>query len=1002
MKVSNLLSVLLPLILISLFAGGCGFAEKPLSNNDSAVSSFKFTLPQIESAQQIDRVTITVSGPGMGNISQDLTIQGSQAEGFIEVPPGESRLFRAEAFIGSIIYYSGTSAEIDIAAGETVTVNITMIDLTPSIQILEPSQSLTIADQTYVITWIDNDYDDNAQISLYYSSDTLFSNAVLVPGAQGISEDDAQNFFVWNTTLYDSGSVYFIFAKIIDILHPFEISRSPGSLLIAHAATPNIAPSIQIIQPDGVSDACDLSFLITWIDADPDNDAVISLFYCTESPSTSALPISGAQNISEDDETDSFAWDTSSLPDSSCYYIYAEITDNVNPVYSTYSTGKINIDHSLANIPPAPPTNLTAVSLSTNQISLSWMDNSVNELGFYIERKTEGGTFQTIEQTTDNQNSYLDEGLASLTTYYYRVKAFNNAGESIYSNVASASTQQPVPAAPSGLSINPVSSSSLDLDWDDNSVNENGFIIERRSGTSGSFSRIDSTEADTSHITDTGLQPGALYQYRICAYNSGGESGYSNIASGQTLEEIPAPPTNLSTTTQSAFSISLVWSDNSNNEAGFKIERASAFAGPYSVIHTTNPNTQYYLNSSLLPSTLYFYRVTAYNSAGQSAYTNIDSTLTLSYNPAPPQNLQVTATTANSVSLAWIDMSNNETGFAVERAVGAAGSFEPLANTAVNAQTYTDYQCLPLTLYKYRVKAFNAYASSAYSNTVEITTPEYSPFDLKLVPAGIFTMGNEPYGYGNEYHPGNPVDVPEFEMMENLVTNQQYAEFLNEMYDAGAVIVYNGDVYSADTSEFYIAISNAESQIDFYGGNFSVVTADQDFPVTLMTWYGANAFAEYHNMQLPTEAMWEKTARGTYGSDSNGDGVGDGYKYPWGNTIDGGHANYQNSGDPWESGDWPLTSPVGAYDGANYSGFQTYDNSSIYEVYDLCGNVWEWCQDWYGPYQNPHNPPSSGTHKVLRGGSWNSSTYFCRNAYRQFYAPDTRYSNVGFRCVRIQ
>jgi len=1002
MKMVKTILGLIPLTLSILYFGGCVSADKPISASDYAVSNFKLPLPQIESVQTIDRVTIVVSGPGMENISQDLTIEGNQASGTIEVPAGDSRMFRAEAYIGPVIYYSGNSAEIDIVAGQMVTVNIAMIDLTPSIHILGPAQALTAADQTYVITWIDGDFDDNAQVSLYFGPDTVFTNAELIPGAQGISEDDAQNFFVWNTTAYDSGEVYYIFGKITDVLHPAVISRSAGTLLISHAATPNTAPSIQIIQPDGVDDACDQEFLITWIDSDPDDDASISLYYCWENPSVTYYPIAGAGAISEDDNTNSFNWDTASLPDSGLYYIYAEIDDGVNQMAATFSAGQVEIDHSLSFIPPNAPTNLTAVSQSVSQINLSWMDNSANENGFYVERKTEGGAYQTIEQTEANVNTYSDEGLASLTTYYYRVRAFNDAGESNYSNVVSASTQQPAPQAPSGLTVNPVSASSLALDWDDNSANETGFIVERRSGSSGSFSRIDSLGADTSEYTDSGLQAGSLYQYRICAYNPGGESGYSNTAGGSTLEIIPQPPINLSATTQSAFSISLVWSDESNNESGFKIERSSVFAGPYSIIYTTGPNVQYYMNFGLVPSTEYFYRVTAYNSAGQSGYTNIDSSTTLSYDPTAPQNLQVTASTSSSVSLMWEDMSTNESGFAIERAVGSSGTFEALANTSANAETYTDYSCFPLTLYKYRVQAFNAYASSGYTNIVEITTPEYSPFDMKIVPDGIFTMGNEPYGYGNEFHPGNPVQVPEFEMMENLVTNQQYAEFLNDMYDAQAIIVYQDDVYSADTSEFYIAVSSAECQIDFYGGNFTVPAADQNYPVTLMTWYGANAFAEYNNMQLPTEAMWEKAARGTYGSDSNGDGVGDGYKYPWGNTIDGSYANYQNSGDPWETGDWPLTSPVGAYDGSNYSGFQTHDNSSIYEIYDMCGNVWEWCQDWYGAYQNPHNPPPGGTHKVVRAGSWNSSTYFCRNAYRQFYAPDTFYSNLGFRCVRVQ
>ena len=119
---------------------GCADIEDPVTQSQNAIGSFKFPLSQTQSSVSIDRVTITVSGPGMENISQDLTISGNQAAGFIEVPPGENRVFRAEAFLGTIIYYSGASDEVDISANQELTVNITLTDLTPSIELIEPSQ----------------------------------------------------------------------------------------------------------------------------------------------------------------------------------------------------------------------------------------------------------------------------------------------------------------------------------------------------------------------------------------------------------------------------------------------------------------------------------------------------------------------------------------------------------------------------------------------------------------------------------------------------------------------------------------------------------------------------------------------------------------------------------------------------------------------------------------------------------------------------------------------
>lgn len=995
----NFTIYLLPAVLISaMMIWSCAEYDRPMSNTDIAATQFKFAFPTTESTLSIDRVTVTVSGPGMGNIAQDLTISGNQASGTIEVPPGTDRIFRAEAYIGTVIYFSGVSEPKEVSAGQDFSVEITVNDLTPELEILNPATGIATADQSYVITWIDSDFDDNAQVALFYGPDTIFANSNPIADAQSISEDDPGNAFVWNTSALDSGDVYYIFGRITDNLHPSEYSHSGGKVMITHTPAPNTAPTIQLIQPDGVSDECDQSFLITWIDSDPDNNAIISLFYDSFIDTSSRYSIPGASNISENDPINSFSWDTSLLPDSSIYYVLAEICDSVNPIVYAISTGMVIIDHNLSNVPPPAPSNLNAVTISDSQIDLIWSDNSPNEQGFTIERHAEGGSFQFHAQTSANEASYSDTGLPSSATFYYRVRAFNGAGESSYSNTASASTLQPLPQAPSGLTVNALSTGSLGLDWDDNSSNELGFIVERRSGEAGLFSKIDTTDADISAFTDSGLQAGSVYQYRIAAYNAGGASTYSNIAGGQTLEEIPVAPNNLSAVAQSAFSVSLNWTDNSLNETGFKIERALSFAGPYNLIHTTSQNIQYYLDTNVIPSTIYFYRICAYNTAGLSAYSSVDSAETFNYDPAAPVNLNVTGSSSSYVSIAWDDMSTNENGFIIERAVGA-GSFAVLHTTSANVEQYTDTQCSQLTQYSYRVKAFNSYAESDYSNVVQITTPEYFPFEMISVPAGIFTMGNEPYGYGNEYHPGNPVDLPAFSIMKYPVTNEEYAVFLDEMYDGGQLAIFEGNVYNADTTLVYMDLNHSECQIQLTGGNFTAKSGKQNYPVMLVSWYGADAFAEYNGMMLPTEAMWEKAARGTEGDDTNGDGVGDGYKYPWGLIIDGSYCNYQTSGDPWEIAVWPQTSPVGAYDGANYSGFVTHDNSSVYGVYDLCGNIYEWCQDWYGPYQNPHNPPSSGIYKTCRGGSWSSTTYYCRNAFRSKYTPDSRFDNIGFRCA---
>ncbi len=132
---------------------------------------------------------------------------------------------------------------------------------------------------------------------------------------------------------------------------------------------------------------------------------------------------------------------------------------------------------------PAAPSNLTATAVSSSQINLAWTDNSSNETGFKIERKAgSGGTWSQIATVGAGVTSYQNTGLSASTTYYYRVRATNSAGDSAYSNEANATTQAPpvtIPAAPSGLTATPVSSSQINLSWTDNSSNETGFKIER-------------------------------------------------------------------------------------------------------------------------------------------------------------------------------------------------------------------------------------------------------------------------------------------------------------------------------------------------------------------------------------------------------------------------------------------------------------------------------------------------------------------------------------------
>jgi hypothetical protein len=200
-----------------------------------------------------------------------------------------------------------------------------------------------------------------------------------------------------------------------------------------------------------------------------------------------------------------------------------------NPVLVTGSGGT----------PPAAPANLAAAAVSISQINLTWADSDNTEQGFKIERCTGAGcsNFAQIAAVGANVTSYSNTGLTASTSYSYRVRAYNAAGDSDYSNTASAVTQAApaLPAAPTNLFATVASKSQINLSWTDHADNETGFLIERCKGsTCTNFALIATVGVNVTTYANTGLSKNTTYRYRVRAYNASGNSAYSNIASATT------------------------------------------------------------------------------------------------------------------------------------------------------------------------------------------------------------------------------------------------------------------------------------------------------------------------------------------------------------------------------------------------------------------------------------------------------------------------------------
>jgi formylglycine-generating enzyme required for sulfatase activity len=258
-------------------------------------------------------------------------------------------------------------------------------------------------------------------------------------------------------------------------------------------------------------------------------------------------------------------------------------------------------------------------------------------------------------------------------------------------------------------------------------------------------------------------------------------------------------------------------------------------------------------------------------------------------------------------------------------------------------------------------------------------TPGTSP-NLARIPAGDFLMGAAD-AEGDE-RPVHRVFVSEFFIGRFPVTHDEYARFVRATsHRAPAVRDLPLIAIGARDSLF------REFASPYVWENDQPPAGRGSHPVVLVSFEDALAYCQWlsdeleRTVRLPTEAEWEKAARGGT----------DGHRYPWGNDIDSSRGNFLTD---------PATKPQR---GTRPTG--TYPPNA-YGLYDVCGNVWEWVADWYGPdyygvgdMRDPRGP-ESGSMRIVRGGSWvNDDVTMLRCAYRHSVPIDTYAYSVGFRIV---
>ncbi|MBN1674114.1 MAG: fibronectin type III domain-containing protein [Kiritimatiellae bacterium] len=287
-----------------------------------------------------------------------------------------------------------------------------------------------------------------------------------------------------------------------------------------------------------------------------------------------------------------------------------------------------------------------------------------------------------------------------------------------------------VPNAPSNLTATAVSTTQIDLTWEDKSSDEDGFKIDRRQSGETAWVRITTTGANETAHNDTGLPAATKYYYKVKAYNANGNSPYSEMADDTTLgaAPVPDPPSNLLANAVSSSRIDLTWSDESDNETGFIIDRRLSVVEPEWTTNfvTVGQDVTAYSDTGLLAESKYYYCVRAWNASGESVTSEVAYATTLAavVPPDPPTNLTAAAVSWSCIDLAWDDMSDNETGFKIDRRQSVA---EPewtvdIATVGANVSAYTDTGLTGATKYYYRIKACNADGNSPTTDVVYATT----------------------------------------------------------------------------------------------------------------------------------------------------------------------------------------------------------------------------------------------------------------------------------------
>lgn len=404
---------------------------------------------------------------------------------------------------------------------------------------------------------------------------------------------------------------------------------------------------------------------------------------------------------------------------------------------------------------PAAPVGFDVADNNDRRAGMSWQDASDNEAAFELERVPAFGEGRM--RVAANTTTYMDN--SGHGEFQYRVRAVNAAGASDWSPWMTINIVNTLPLAPQNLTlVDGGDNQRITLGWSDASDNEEAFRIEHQRMVNGSWSGTRAFNALRNREQQVDTPGPGTHRYRVAAATSAGLSEFTawreiTIAAPQVDPQtvVPAEPTGVSATDQ-VLRAGIVWSDASDNEQGFELERNPAFASRVLL----NANVTGYIDNTG-PGT-FSYRVRAYNNAGYSNWSGWGNVMVAQTSPARPSSASaMDAGNQNGVNVTWVDSSFNEDGFRIERetftanAWGATQSF----TTSANADDFADTP--GVGRFRYRVQAFNVGGASDWTSWIVVNvTDGWTPITLAPGAREVFVSSSQ----GSDSNTGLTPDQP--------------------------------------------------------------------------------------------------------------------------------------------------------------------------------------------------------------------------------------------------